>query len=248
MPSYLALILLMSLFRRSASLSKTIYALSTAAPGPLAVVRVSGSDSWRIAQEMCNCELSHRIMKRADIRTPKDRDVIDNGMVVAFKSPKSYTGEDVVEFHVHGSLPVIDLLLLTLGQFSSCRMAEKGEFTRRAFENNKLTLPEVESLASLISSKTESQRKMSLQTMAYSKNYQIWRGDIIKARANLEAMIDFSADDDNAGEMWGRSERRVCRRRAGERERERERENRTAKTSRRIEKGANQDGNKFTVF
>jgi tRNA modification GTPase len=142
--------------------------------------------------------------RQATLRSIRGRndDVIDQGMVLFFKAPKSVTGEDVAEFHVHGSPTVVEKLLTELSSFENCRPAEAGEFTRRAFENDRMDLVEVEGLADLLASETEAQRKLAMRqfTGEASSIYQHWYSELTGALAIIEASIDFADEDGIAAE------------------------------------------------
>ncbi len=118
-----------------------------------------------------------------------------------FAAPRTETGEDMVEFHLHGGTAIVKALLAVLGRQPACRLAEPGEFARRAFLNGKLDLAQVEGLADLVDAETEAQRRQALGQMrgALSELYEGWRGDLIRASALVEAAIDFSDEGDVAG-------------------------------------------------
>lgn len=132
-----------------------------------------------------------------ELKDPVTGDLIDKGLVIYFESPKSYTGEDLCEFHVHGGNSVVSGLLSALGKIKGLRPAESGEFSRRAFYSGKLDLLEIEGIADLIHAESEFQRKQALiQANGHlSKLYNKWRVQLIKNTAHLEAYIDFSEDD-----------------------------------------------------
>ncbi len=117
--------------------------------------------------------------------------------MIRFSGSRSFTGENVVEFHVHGSTAVISAILRELGRMDGLRAAEPGEFTRRALENDRLDLAQVEGLADLIESETEAQRRQALRVLAgdLGRRAEKWRGDLIRAAALLEATIDFADED-----------------------------------------------------
>lgn len=179
----------------------TIFALSTA-PGRagIAVIRVSGLGAQSALTEICGSMAADppRTARRAFLRDPLSGERLDDGIVLLFIGPKSFTGEDVVEFHVHGGRAVVAGVLGVLGRLPSMRLAEPGEFTRRAFENGKLDLTEAEGLADLIDAETESQRALALRHMggALRRAAEGWRSDIIAAQALAEAAIDFSDEAD----------------------------------------------------
>ncbi|CAG8615884.1 6044_t:CDS:2, partial [Racocetra fulgida] len=111
--------------------------------------------------------------------------------------PNSYTGEDVAEFHIHGGISIISGVLAALGSIEGFRHAERGEFTRRAFDNDKLDLTEIEGLTDLLNAETEVQRRQALrQAQGSLKNlYETWRKQLIENTALIEAVIDFSEDE-----------------------------------------------------
>ena len=171
----------------------TIYAVSTA-PGKsgISVVRISGNKSSKIALELLGKYPSPRL---ANLVVIKDQtgELIDTGLAIYFKSPASFTGEDILELHVHGSISVISALLKRLSVFEGVRLAEPGEFTRRALNNNKLDLSQAEGLADLIDAETEVQRKQAQRVLSgeLGQMAQVWRSDLIRAAALMEATIDF---------------------------------------------------------
>lgn len=175
----------------------TIFAQATAqGRAGVSVVRISGPSSFTIAREICGeLPLSHT----AGLRGLRDCDgeVLDKALVLPFTGPNSFTGEDVVEFHLHGGIAIIDAVLRRLSEFKDARLAEAGEFTRRALENGKLDLAQVEGLADLIDAETEAQRKQALRVLSghLGKLVEGWRRDLIRAAALLEATIDFSDED-----------------------------------------------------
>ncbi|RZB39267.1 tRNA modification GTPase GTPBP3, mitochondrial, partial [Asbolus verrucosus] len=127
------------------------------------------------------------------IKHPISKEILDKGLILWFPGPQSFTGEDCCEFHVHGGIAVVNSILDALSSISKLRLAEPGEFTRRAFYNGKLDLTEVEGLADLLQAETEIQRKQAfLQTQgALSKLYNKWRKVLLKSVAHVEAHIDF---------------------------------------------------------
>ncbi len=181
----------------------TIYALSSG-PGPsgVAVIRFSGPEVVRIFEMFCGFLPKPRYAALCHLQNPlEDGVLLDQALVLYFKGPKSFTGEDAGEFHVHGGRAVVADVLAALGSLCFTRMAEAGEFTRRGFENGKLDLVEVEGLGDLISAETSLQKRLALQQMggAFSSLYDKWRGELIRAQAYLEASLDFS-DEGDVGE------------------------------------------------
>jgi tRNA modification GTPase len=178
----------------------TIYALSSSAgKAGVSVVRVSGARALESFKTLCQIsgDIKPRHALFSKLHDPRTKDVIDNALVIPFRNPFSFTGEDVVEYHIHGSPAVLSLLLETLSSFDGHRMAEHGEFTRRAFENGKLDLTEAESIADLINAETNAQRQQALLQMdgALSNLYEGWRARLIKIMAYIEAVIDFPDED-----------------------------------------------------
>ena len=177
-------------------MSDTIFAPATA-PGraAVAVVRISGPATRAALRVLTPRALKPR---RAALRTLKDRKgaVIDTGLVLWFPGPASYTGEDGAELHVHGGPVVVGALseaLLAAG----LRLAEPGEFTRRAFENGKLDLDQAEAVADLIDAETEAQARQAVGQLqgALGRRYDGWRSALIEALAQLEAAVDFPDED-----------------------------------------------------
>jgi tRNA modification GTPase len=181
----------------------TIVALSSGAGrAGVAVIRVSGQ-RVRFALETIAGAIPEA--RKAVYRALRDSAgaIIDHGLVLFFPGPASFTGEDVAEFHIHGSRAVLSRLLAVLAALPGLRLAEAGEFTRRAFEAGKLDLAAVEGLADLIDSETEWQRKQALRQMegALGRAAGEWRSALIKAMMLLEAEIDFSDEGDVGGPL-----------------------------------------------
>ena len=177
----------------------TIYALSSG-PGlsGLAVIRISGDKCIKILKEIA--KISYPIPRTATLTKfykQESNEVIDEGIIIWFPSPKSYTGEDVLEFHVHGSRAVINSILETLSKINGCRIAEPGEFTKIALENGKIDLLRAESIGDLIAAETEIQRRQAIDIMSgnHGKKYANWREKLIKILSNIEAKIDFPEED-----------------------------------------------------
>lgn len=176
---------------------ETIFALATA-PGKagVSVVRISGPHSFSIGEMLCGSLPEPRLAKLRMVRGA-DQDVIDTALVLTFPAGESFTGEDVVELHLHGSPAIQKAILYELSRQSEARLAEPGEFTRRALENGRLDLSQVEALADLIEAETEAQRKQAMRIMsgALGEKVEQWRADLIHAAALLEATIDFADED-----------------------------------------------------
>ena len=181
----------------------TIFALSSGAlPAGLAVIRLSGNQAFTAAETLAGRLATDR---KASLRTIRDRNgaIIDQGLVVGFPGPNSFTGEDCVELHVHGSRAVVAALILELEQIDGLRLAEAGEFSRRAFENGKLDLVEIEGLADLISAETEMQRRLAVEQSfgGQSALYIDWAERLTRSRALIEAELDFADEDDVPGSV-----------------------------------------------
>lgn len=179
----------------------TIYAVSSGRlPSGVAVVRISGPQCRFVTETMCGTLPPARVAHLIPIRD-RNETVIDRGLVLWFPGPASFTGEDVAEFHLHGSRAVVAALGRALATFVGVREAEAGEFTRRAFINGKMDLTEVEGLADLLVAETEAQRQQALaQTAGSLRNlYDGWRTRLIRARALLEADLDFADEEDVPG-------------------------------------------------
>ncbi|MBV7380078.1 tRNA uridine-5-carboxymethylaminomethyl(34) synthesis GTPase MnmE [Maritimibacter dapengensis] len=174
----------------------TIFALATSrGKSGVAVIRVSGPDALIAGRRIAGSLPSPRV---SAVRTLEGEDgPIDEALILTFSAPHSFTGEDVVEFQVHGSTAVVNTLLDTLGRIDGLRHAEPGEFTRRALENERLDLAQVEGLADLIDSETEAQRRQALRVLsgALGQKAESWRTDLIRAAALLEATIDFADEE-----------------------------------------------------
>ncbi|XP_011307227.1 tRNA modification GTPase GTPBP3, mitochondrial isoform X3 [Fopius arisanus] len=169
----------------------------------VAVVRVSGSAAIEALRKMTN--LTNPEPRRAFLRKifdPVTRDVIDKGLCLWFPGPTSFTGEDSVEFQVHGGSAILQAIMSALGKLKF-RPAEPGEFTKRAFYNGKLDLTEIEGLADLIHAETEQQRKQALLQADgnLKKLYNNWKAILSKSLAHIEAYIDFSEDDNLEGNI-----------------------------------------------
>jgi tRNA modification GTPase len=173
----------------------TIYALSTG-PGisGVAIVRVSGTEVKKIIKLLTNKPLpSPRIATLRKINKINTSELIDEGIILWFPGPESYTGEDMAEFHIHGSKAVIEALHTSIAEIENCRLAEPGEFTKLAFQNGKIILLKAESIADLISSETEIQRQQAIMIMKGSSadKFNSLREKLLKILSHVEAKIDF---------------------------------------------------------
>ena len=174
----------------------TIFALATAqGRAGVSVIRISGPDAFASAQALCG---TLPALRQAGLRALYDDqgELLDQALVLAFSAPNSFTGEDVVELHLHGSIAVVAAVLRGLGQ-GSARMAEAGEFTRRALENDKMDLAQVEGLGDLIESETEGQRRQALRVLdgALGQKIEGWRASLIRAASLIEVTIDFADEE-----------------------------------------------------
>src|SRR3954471_9471149 len=182
---------------------QTIFALSSGRPpNAISVVRVSGAQAGTILSSLANQIPPPRQDTRGLIRDANQQP-IDDAVVLWFPGPKSATGEDVAEFHVHGGRAVLAGLFAALSSFENTRPAEPGEFTRRALENGKLDLTEAEGLDDLIHADTERQRRQALRQLKglLGDRARDWRAQIIEASALIEAAIDFSDEGDVPAEL-----------------------------------------------
>lgn len=176
---------------------ETIFALASA-PGKagVSVVRLSGPGAFGAGSAMAGKPVPERGFILADLRNPAGT-YLDRGLVLGFRAPASFTGEDVVELHLHGSTAVVAAVLRCLSEQPGLRQAEPGEFTRRALENGKMDLAQVEGLADLIDAETEAQHKQAMRVLSgdLGRKAEAWRRKLIRAAALIEATIDFADDD-----------------------------------------------------
>ena len=177
----------------------TIYALSTG-PGisGVAVIRVSGIETASVIKKLTGKDLpTPRIATLRKINNSNTSELIDEGLILWFPGPHSYTGEDMAEFHVHGSKAVVTALHSSIEGIKNCRLAEPGEFTKLAFQNGKINLLKAESIADLISAETEIQRKQAIKIMngVSSDKFNSWRKKLLKILSYMEAKIDFPDEE-----------------------------------------------------
>ena len=177
----------------------TIYALSSG-PGTsgVAVVRISGPASQKVLKLLTQQKLpTPRVATLRKINNINTSELIDEGLILWFPGPQSYTGEDMVEIHVHGGKAVVEALLKTLSNIKDCRFAEPGEFTKLAFQNGKINLLKAESIGDLISAETEIQRSQAIKMMngKSSERFNYLREKLIKILSFVEAKIDFPEED-----------------------------------------------------
>ena len=177
----------------------TIYALSSG-PGisGVAVIRISGPETKIVIEKMTKEEIPvPRMASLRKVNKINTNELIDESIVIWFPGPDSYTGEDMAEFHVHGSRAVIDAIHKSISKVENCRIAEPGEFTKLAFQNGKINLLKAESIADLISSETEIQRQQAIKIMSgkSSEKFNGWREKLLKILSNVEAKIDFPEEN-----------------------------------------------------
>ena len=177
----------------------TIYALSTG-PGisGIAVIRISGLDTKKVVQSLTGKELPQpRVATLRKINNINTSELIDEGIILWFPGPESYTGEDMAEIHVHGSKAVILAVQKEISKLKSCRLAGPGEFTKLAFQNGKINLLKAESIADLISAETEMQRLQAVKMMRgkSSRKFNELRSKLLKILSFVEAKIDFPEED-----------------------------------------------------
>lgn len=186
----------------------TIFALSSA-PGRagVAVVRISGPAAGDVVDAMAPPRPKDRFAALRRVSDPETGQVLDEALLLWLAAPRTETGEDMAEIHLHGSPAIIKAVLAALGRRPGLRLAEPGEFAKRAFHNGKLDLAQVEGLADLIDAETEAQRQHALAQMrgSLSDLYEGWRRDLLEASALMEAAIDFSDEGDVAGDAVERS-------------------------------------------
>lgn len=179
----------------------TIFALSTASGAAgIAIIRVSGPGSRFALERLCGSVPVARMATVRTIREPETGEIIDSGVILFFPNPGSFTGEDLAELQVHGSLAVIRQILGCLGRMPEFRAAEAGEFTQRAFFRGKMDLIEVEALGDLLAAETAAQARLAqLQRLNLRAAAKRWRTNLIEILSLTEAYIDFS-DEGDVGE------------------------------------------------
>lgn len=181
-------------------MTPTIYALSSGAgPAGVAVIRLSGPDAAQALLGITGRGVlpPPRRALSATLQSPDSGERIDDGLVLWFPAPHSYTGEDVAELHIHGGPAVIAAVLGVLGGLAGLRMAEPGEFTRRAFLNGRMDLTAAEGVADLVAAETDAQRRQALRQAEgeLARLYDGWRERLIRSLAHFEAYIDFPDEE-----------------------------------------------------
>jgi tRNA modification GTPase len=177
----------------------TIYALSSG-PGVsgIAVIRISGQETSKAIELLTGKSVPKpRVATLRKINKINTSELIDEGIILWFPGPESYTGEDMAEIQVHGSKAVIDALHSSISNIENCRLAEPGEFTKLAFQNGKINLLKAESVADLISSETEIQRQQAIKIMngKSADQFNFLRDKLLKILSHVEAKIDFPDED-----------------------------------------------------
>jgi tRNA modification GTPase len=182
----------------------TIFALSSGLPpAGIAVVRISGPEAGPVLDRLAG---RRSVPRRASYRALRNEQgaLLDQALILWFPGPATATGEDLAELHLHGGRAVVAAVLGAIGQVGGVRLAEAGEFTRRAFENGRIDLSEAEGLADLLASETEAQRRsaMALAEGGLGRRVALWQKALLRLSARLEAALDFS-DEDDVGEVEG---------------------------------------------
>ena len=186
----------------------TIFAMASGAGrAAIAILRLSGPATREIVKGIAGKLLEPRRAVLVTVRDPTTREAIDKGLVIFFPAPKSFTGEDYAEFHIHGGRAVVTRLIKAIGALAGTRPAEAGEFTRRALLNGKMDLAEVEGLADLIDAETEWQRRAALRQAGgvLGRQAAIWRDALTQAAAFLAAEIDFPEEEGVPGDAGRRA-------------------------------------------
>ena len=177
----------------------TIYALSSG-PGVsgVAIIRISGSEASKVIKSLTGKEIPvPRVATLRKINNINTSELIDEGIILWFPAPESYTGEDMAEIHVHGGKAVVSTVQNEISKVENCRLAEPGEFTKLAFQNGKVNLLKAESIADLISAETEIQRLQAVKIMKgkSSEKFNELRDKLLKILSFVEAKIDFPEED-----------------------------------------------------
>lgn len=177
----------------------TIYAASTGAPpAAIAIIRVSGPEARRVAQLLAGSVPPARRASLRALRDPDTGTLLDRAVVLYFPGPATATGEDLTEFHVHGGRAVVAAVEAAIASIDGTRLADAGEFTRRALANDRIDLTEAEGLGDLLSAQTETQRRAALRIAEGGLRSVIerWTDTLVAVAAEIEAALDFSDEDD----------------------------------------------------
>ncbi|SDG22429.1 tRNA uridine-5-carboxymethylaminomethyl(34) synthesis GTPase MnmE [Pelagibacterium luteolum] len=177
----------------------TIVALSSGSlPSGVAIIRLSGPASFDTVQALAGALPQPRTLALKSLRHPITREILDRGLIAIFPGPASFTGEDCAEMQIHGSPAGVKAVLSALTALDGVTLAAAGDFTRRAFENGKLDLTAIEGLGDLLAAETETQRRQALVRLegGLADQISLWRSLLLDARAEIEARLDFSDEDD----------------------------------------------------
>lgn len=177
----------------------TIFALSSGQPpAGIGIIRISGQAAATTLRAVIGRIPAPRVATYVTMADPADGDVIDRGLALWFPGPGTATGEDLAELHCHGGRAVTTALLDMLGRQAGCRLAQPGEFTRRAFLNGRIDLNEAQGLSDLLLAETQTQRRaaMAMAQGHFSRRLEIWRSEIVRLAALAESVLDFSDADD----------------------------------------------------
>lgn len=191
----------------------TIFALSSGhGRAGVAVIRISGPAAGSVLDAMAAPRPKPRFAAFRRVRHPVSSEVLDDALVLWLPGPRTETGEDCAELQVHGGGAVLRAVLGALAQVPGCRMAQPGEFARRAFEHGRLDLTAAEGLADLVEAETEAQRRQALAQAGggLARRYDAWRTRLLEARALMEAAIDFSDEADVAHDAAAQAEARIA--------------------------------------
>lgn len=185
-------------------MTDSIFALSSGGlPSGVAIIRISGERAGNVLENIAGKVGTPRLASLRDFRKPGSGEIIDRGLAIWFPGPASFTGEDSCEFHLHGGPAVVAAMLEVLSAMEGLRFAEAGEFSRRAFLNGKHDLTEIEGLVDLIQAETEVQRLQAFRQLdgGLRNVAEKWREEIVKARAGIEAVLDFADEEDVPEEL-----------------------------------------------
>ncbi|MGK2908914.1 MAG: tRNA uridine-5-carboxymethylaminomethyl(34) synthesis GTPase MnmE [Sphingobium sp.] len=181
----------------------TIFALSSGQPpAAIGIIRISGPQAGAVLNALAGRLPSERRATLATIYDPADQSLLDSALLLWFPGPATATGEDLAEIHCHGGRAVTAAILRSVGKLTGCRLAEPGEFTRRAFQNGRIDLNEAEGLSDLLFAETESQRRAAVAMVQghFSKLLEAWQEQLLRLSALTEAALDFSDEDDVPGQ------------------------------------------------
>ena len=191
----------------------TIFALSSGAGrAAIAVVRISGARTATVLHAVAGGLSAPRQASLRKITDPESGEILDEGLVLWFPAPQSATGEDLAEFHLHGSQAVLAAVLAVLSRFAGVRPAEPGEFTRRTFQNGKIDLVQVEGLGDLLEARTAVQRQQAYRQLSGTPSavFENWRHQLLLIRADIEAAVDFVEEPGVAEEAAASIDRRIA--------------------------------------